>query len=92
LSDGQCTDFADDAGKQAVGLFCIVADCFFISITKLLKICNMYNFFFIYLSTIRLLFNSANGLFTYHLISDKFEEVRGIMNPEGWKNYRGLLQ
>ena len=30
--------------------------------TKLLKICNMYNFFFIYLSTIRLLFNSANGL------------------------------
>lgn len=26
MSDGQCTDFADDAGKQAVGLFCIVAD------------------------------------------------------------------
>ena len=48
LCDGQCTDFADDAGKQAVGLFCIVADCFFISITKLLKICNMYNFFFIW--------------------------------------------
>lgn len=32
------------------------------SSTKSLKICNMYNFFFIYLSTIRLLFNSANGL------------------------------
>ena len=26
MCDGQCTDFADDAGKQAVGLFCIVAD------------------------------------------------------------------
>ena len=26
MSDGQCTDFADDADKQAVGLFCIVAD------------------------------------------------------------------
>lgn len=25
-------------------------------------------------------------------ISDKFEEVRGIMNPEGWKNFRGLLR
>ena len=26
LCDGQCTDFADDVGKHAVGLFCIVED------------------------------------------------------------------
>ena len=71
----ECTDFADDAGKQAVGLFCIVADCFFISITKLLKICNMYNFFFIYLSTIRLLFNSANGYYYIFRYNNKILKI-----------------